>query len=306
MTPTSTTPTTSTTSQATPAGQRGGLPGSPNSDFGAAVLKDIHKAGGATAADAALERSQARTLGLAFLIFFGGILGGISLSLNGLYPWTQLKRTVVSYRTADGALPFWLAKNDKDETIIAPGTRFEVKTASGTLAPAVLDKDAPRSLDKYQVRVFVDRYRVGVLELDLDPKTVVAHPEEVTAIGPTPEPLPTYAAWAHAWNNAKLAKLVPTRFVMGFGVLMGILALLVPAALVPFYRFWMRWVTAPLGWFNTRLILSIVFFLVLTPMAFFARIMGKGRLDLRPRPPGETYWRKRDKQRERNHFERTF
>lgn len=305
---TTTTTASSSPSSAAPAAgaPRGGLPGSPNPTFGAAVLKDIYKAGG-HGVDPALERRQARTLGLAFLVFFGGILGGISLSLNGLFPWTQAGRTVVSYRTSEGALPAWLKKDDQGETVIAPGTQFTVDATSAAgpvaLTPAVLDRDAPRSLEKYQVRVFVDRHRVGVLELDLDPKTVTTHPSAVSAGG---EALPVLPAYKHAWNEAKLAKLVPTRFVMGFGALMGIVALLVPAALVPFYRAWMRWVTAPLGWFNTRLILSIVFFLMLTPMAFVARLLGKGRLELRPRPAGESYWRRREKQRDRAHFERTF
>lgn len=293
-----------------PAG-KGGLPGSPNADFRAAVLKDFYKTKPHGALDAATERSQARTLGLAFLVFFTGIIGTISLSLNGLWPWTQSGRMVVSYKTDPTCgLPGWLTKDAEGHVSIAPAAVFEVKAMVGTtpavLTPRVLPADAPKSLTNYQVRVFVDRYRVGVLELDLDPHTLVAPLEAVSVKAPAGEALPIEPAYLHAWGTAKLARLVPTRLVMAIGALMGIAALLAPGALVPFYHFWMRRVTAPLGWFNTRLILGIVFFLVVTPMALLSKLFGKDRLRRQPLPPGESYWVKRPEQRPRNHFERTF
>jgi hypothetical protein len=57
------------------------------------------------------------------------------------------------------------------------------------------------------------------------------------------------------------------------GVL-GTLALIVPSALKPVYRGWMFFALI-LAWINTRLILSIIFFLLITPMGLIMRLFGK-------------------------------
>jgi len=51
-------------------------------------------------------------------------------------------------------------------------------------------------------------------------------------------------------------------------------ALLLPRSLGPVFRIWMKlaWV---LGWINTRIILSIVFYLVVFPMGILLRLFGK-------------------------------
>ena len=54
------------------------------------------------------------------------------------------------------------------------------------------------------------------------------------------------------------------------GVLV-IWALVLPAYLAPVYKYWMR-VAHILGWINTRIILSIVFYLVITPIGLLARL----------------------------------
>lgn len=307
-----TTPSSSPPASAASAGlpvMRGGLPGSPNPNVRAAVLKDLYKHDTRGSAHAAELRGQARTLGLAFFAFFTCILGGISLSLNGLFPFTQAKRTVVSYRTDPTCgLPGWLTKDEHDEVHLASGASFTAKAAGGAALPAeVQPLDAARDLEHYQVRVYVDRHKVGQLKVDLNPREVQA-PLEITATAPdgTAAAPPTQPAYLHAWNEARLAKVIPTRIVMGIGVVMGLLGLLVPGLLVPFYKFWMAYVAAPLGWFNTRLILGVMFFLFVTPMAILGRVFGKDRLGVQPRPAGESYWKRRPEQRRHDHFERTF
>jgi hypothetical protein len=49
------------------------------------------------------------------------------------------------------------------------------------------------------------------------------------------------------------------------------MALIVPAALGPVYKIWMRFAEA-LGWVNTRIILSVIFFLVFFPIGMVMRI----------------------------------
>jgi hypothetical protein len=54
-------------------------------------------------------------------------------------------------------------------------------------------------------------------------------------------------------------------------VLAGI-ALFVPKSLDPVYGIWMK-IGLALGWVNSRIILSIVFFIILTPMALIMKLL---------------------------------
>jgi hypothetical protein len=49
-------------------------------------------------------------------------------------------------------------------------------------------------------------------------------------------------------------------------------------------------VTFPLGWLMTQLMLGIMFYLVLTPLALFFRIKGRDVLQLKPKPDQSTWW----------------
>lgn len=68
-------------------------------------------------------------------------------------------------------------------------------------------------------------------------------------------------------------------------------ALIFPRALVILYFPWMTF-SFVLGWFMTRVILSLTFFLVFTPMGLGLRMFGKDLLDLKQDPKAETYWKK--------------
>jgi hypothetical protein len=75
----------------------------------------------------------------------------------------------------------------------------------------------------------------------------------------------------------------------GFFVLTG---LSMPRVLRPFYVVWMRFASM-LGWFNTRLLLTVFFFLVLTPIGLVMRLSGKDLLDKNIDRRGKSYWVKR-------------
>ncbi len=68
-------------------------------------------------------------------------------------------------------------------------------------------------------------------------------------------------------------------------------ALLAPGLLGPVHKRWMEMAHA-LGWFNTRLLLTVVYFTVMTPTGALMRLLGRDPLDrrLRDRP---SYWVKR-------------
>src|SRR5919201_5825955 len=57
------------------------------------------------------------------------------------------------------------------------------------------------------------------------------------------------------------------------GILMA-LALAWPRSLTQVYRLWMR-VGEVLGWINTRIILSVLFYLLFTPVGVYMRLRGR-------------------------------
>jgi hypothetical protein len=74
--------------------------------------------------------------------------------------------------------------------------------------------------------------------------------------------------------------------------------LIVPAVLKPFQRAWMT-IAVVIGWFMTRLILSILFFAVITPLGLIFRLIGKDFLDKKFRQKTDrdlnSYWVTKEK-----------
>lgn len=58
------------------------------------------------------------------------------------------------------------------------------------------------------------------------------------------------------------------------------------------YSYWMKFAHA-LGWVNTRIILSIVYFLIFTPLSIIFRLIGKDPMERRFKAAG-SYWTKRE------------
>ena len=81
-----------------------------------------------------------------------------------------------------------------------------------------------------------------------------------------------------------------------FGIIGGVLVLagiLFPAVLKPANKVWMT-LALILGWFMSRVILTILFYLVLTPIGFIAKIFGKRFLSLKLDKEKKSYWEKRE------------
>jgi len=69
--------------------------------------------------------------------------------------------------------------------------------------------------------------------------------------------------------------------------------LLVPVALMPLQKVWMTFAVI-MGWFMTRVILCVLFFIVLTPMALLLKLLGKDLLDMKlDKDSSGSYWRVR-------------
>jgi len=80
--------------------------------------------------------------------------------------------------------------------------------------------------------------------------------------------------------------------------------LLVPMALGPVYRLWMK-IGNVLGWINTRIILGLVFFLIFAPVALFFRLVRKDILKQRLDASASSY-RIASEQPPRDRMERPF
>ncbi len=92
----------------------------------------------------------------------------------------------------------------------------------------------------------------------------------------------------------------------GIGLFLVISALLIPVILKPLNKIWMI-LAIILGWIMTRVILTILFYLVLTPVGLIAKLFRKDFLDLKLDTNVDTYWIKREsKKKEAIDYDRQF
>lgn len=102
--------------------------------------------------------------------------------------------------------------------------------------------------------------------------------------------------WRHrpyAWA----AVLSAAFFTIGF---------LAPGLFKPLQKTWMM-LAVLIGFVMSRVILSVLFFGVLTPLALISRMLGKKYLDLSFRKPGQaTYWNETREKHEKEYYERQY
>ena len=72
----------------------------------------------------------------------------------------------------------------------------------------------------------------------------------------------------------------------------GISGLFLPVLLRPIHTGWMKFAQA-LAWLNTRVLLGLFFFLVITPVGLGMRLFGKDLLEQRFDKGSASYWKKR-------------
>ncbi len=90
------------------------------------------------------------------------------------------------------------------------------------------------------------------------------------------------------------------------GLTLSILGLTIPIILKPIYWAWMTFATI-LGWIMTRVILSLLFYIVITPIGVLSRLFGKKFLDIKWDKSKDTYWNFRSKeQRKKEDYENQF
>ena len=91
------------------------------------------------------------------------------------------------------------------------------------------------------------------------------------------------------------------------GCLLFVLGAAVPAILKPVYIVWMS-IAIVLGFIVSNVLLTLFFFLVITPVGLIARLAGKDFLSLKLSPTATTYWlpRKRGTPKTSGAYEQQF
>jgi len=87
-------------------------------------------------------------------------------------------------------------------------------------------------------------------------------------------------------------------FIYIAGVFIGS-GIIIPIILKPIYLVWMVFAVI-LGWIMTRIILSLLFYVIITPIGLLLRFFGKDLLGLKIQVAQRSYWNKRDSKIEKN------
>jgi hypothetical protein len=119
-----------------------------------------------------------------------------------------------------------------------------------------------------------------------------------------------FVAWAAltVWRRGG----VPRAYVAGgAGSILLLLGALAPRLLAPVYALWMR-LAGVLGWINTRILLGVMFFVVVTPIALVGRLFGYDPLARRERkgasrdPKAISYWIEHEDRSDPERYKRQF
>ncbi len=82
--------------------------------------------------------------------------------------------------------------------------------------------------------------------------------------------------------------------VLSISAIFFISAFIMPSILKPLYIIWMKFAFM-LSWFNTRLILFIIFYLILAPIGLVMRLFKADPLDRKIAKEKDSYWREKEK-----------
>ena len=103
------------------------------------------------------------------------------------------------------------------------------------------------------------------------------------------------------WKEKELFQIF-----LAIGITLFLTAIAIPRVLKPVYWIWMVFAII-LGWFMTRLILSLLFYVVFTSIGLTLRLFGKQFLELRWDKSKESYWNSRTNENLQNkNYEKQF
>jgi hypothetical protein len=81
--------------------------------------------------------------------------------------------------------------------------------------------------------------------------------------------------------------------ILAISTVFFILAIISPVMLKPVYITWMSFASIS-GWINSRLILLIIYYLLMTPINLLMRLFGREALEKKFDKKKESYWRKKE------------
>ena len=88
-------------------------------------------------------------------------------------------------------------------------------------------------------------------------------------------------------------RIILAQWFCGAGLVVLSLGLLAPRTLKHVYTVFLKAAHA-IGWFNTRVILILIYYIVLTPIALVVKIFGKDLLNRKMDKNTSSYWAKRE------------
>jgi hypothetical protein len=89
--------------------------------------------------------------------------------------------------------------------------------------------------------------------------------------------------WPMVWRHQS-----PRMWAVTLAVILVVPALVAPRMLSPAHRAWMK-LAEVLAWINTRILLGLVFFVVVTPIGLVMRLLGRDPMRRRLEPSTESY-----------------
>ena len=103
------------------------------------------------------------------------------------------------------------------------------------------------------------------------------------------------------WKEKELFQIF-----LAIGITLFLTAIAIPFVLKPVYWIWMIFAVI-LGWFMTRVILSLLFYVVFTSIGLTLRLFGKQFLELRWDKSKESYWKfKKNENLKNGDYEKQF
>jgi hypothetical protein len=95
-------------------------------------------------------------------------------------------------------------------------------------------------------------------------------------------------------------------FFFVFSIAFLFLGLVIPALLKPIQKVWMS-IAVIIGWVMTRVILTVLFYLVVTPVGILAKVFGKDFLDTKFDRNANSYWSTRESEKfDKRNYESQF
>lgn len=90
-----------------------------------------------------------------------------------------------------------------------------------------------------------------------------------------------------------------TELVFLIAIIIMAVGILIPQLLKPLFKLWTGFSNF-LGNLNTKIILGLIFYIVITPMAFLLRLKGKDYLKLKFDKTAKTYWEDKKEKFDKN------